>query len=454
VAFHDPIWVGLVGAVAAVTTALELAHEWQPSLNCFVTIDDESALKRARQVEAGGTSGPLAGLPFAYKDVFVRRLREQPRAGTDEDFLGCDGPPADVDDILHDAGAIDIGALHLDELAYGATGRNEVLGDCHNPWDLRRASGGSSSGAAAVVAARVLPLAIGTDTGGSVRVPAAWCGVLGLKPTYSAISTRGVVPLAPSHDTVALVALQAGLLGAAYRTLCGRPRAVKIDVTNLTVGHLSGAPLGGVDESVAEGMAIGARALAALGAQVRDLRWPDLDDCNVAAAVVTATEAAAIHGPLWRDQAQHCQGGTRTRLRAGSLLAGVDYVDALRFRGDAIADALAGPFSEVDVVMTPVAPTVAPELATVPSPNTPALATGTGALLAFTRPFNFLGFPCLSIPVGLSPEGLPLAVQLIARPWQEETLLAAADAMQGLIGWDRWPLPTPAHPPRTTTAED
>jgi aspartyl-tRNA(Asn)/glutamyl-tRNA(Gln) amidotransferase subunit A len=443
-----------MGAVAAVTTALELAHGWQPSLNCFVTIDDESAMTRAHQVESKFTSGPLAGLPFAYKDVFTRLHRKSPRAGTNEDFVGSEGAPAAVDDIMRAAGAIDIGSLHLDELAYGATGRNGILDDCHNPWDLQRASGGSSSGAAAVVAARVLPMAIATDTGGSVRVPAAWCGVLGLKPTYSAIPTRGVVPLAPSHDTVALVALQAGVLGDAYRTLSGRPREERLEVANFTVGHLSGAPLGSVDESVARGMAIGARALAALGANVRDLRWPHLDDCNVAAAVVTATEAAAVHGSGWRDRPHRFQGGTRTRLRAGSLLAGVDYVDALRFRGDAIAEALAGPFSEADIVMTPVAPTVAPKLSTVPSPDSPALATGTGTLLAFTRPFNFLGFPCVAVPVGLTAEGLPLAVQLIARPWQEETLLVAAHAMQGLIGWDRWPLPTPAHLPRLEPAEE
>jgi aspartyl-tRNA(Asn)/glutamyl-tRNA(Gln) amidotransferase subunit A len=449
-----------VKAVAATEDALQLAHAWQPLLNCFVSIDDTDALTRAAQVDAGApaTADPrLVGLPVAYKDVFVRPGR-QPGAGSAV-TLPAATQPAAVDIALREAGTVVIGSLHLDEFSYAVTGRNEILGDCRNPWNVSRAPGGSSSGAAAAVAARIVPLAVGTDTGGSVRIPAAWCGVLGFKPTYSAISTAGMVPLAPSHDTVGLLALDVDVLAAGYRALTARAarpdRSAPADparpLAGLTVGRLT--DIGQVvDAEVSGAMDVATDVFVQLGAVVDEASMPDLDHCNAAAAVITASEAAALHAATLEEQPARYQAGTRTRLLVGQLLPAVDYVDALRFRARAMRRVVDGPFSRLDVLITPVTPTVAPELATLPPPSSPQIAADTGSLLQFTRPFNFLGFPSLSVPVGFTAGGLPVAVQLTAAPWHDELLLDVARALQDAIRWaDRRPV-LPANGPRHVVA--
>jgi aspartyl-tRNA(Asn)/glutamyl-tRNA(Gln) amidotransferase subunit A len=450
-----------VTAVAATENALRLAHAWQPRLNCFVCIDDADALARAAQVDAGAppTAEPrLVGLPVAYKDVFVRPGR-QPGAGSAV-TLPAATQPAAVDTALRAAGTVPIGSLHLDEFSYAVTGRNEILGDCRNPWDVSRAPGGSSSGAAAAVAARIVPLAVGTDTGGSVRIPAAWCGVLGFKPTYSAISTAGVVPLAPSHDTIGLLALDADILAAGYRILTGRtggarrfePSDPAGPLAGLTVGRLTDLD-GATDAEVSAAIDLVTDVFGHLGAVVGEASMPSLDHCNAAAAVITASEAAALHGAMLEQQSARYQTGTRTRLMVGQRVPAADYVDALRFRAMAMRQAVNGLFSELDVLVTPVTPTVAPELSTLPPPSSPQVATETGALLRFTRPFNFLGFPSLSVPVGFTAGGLPVAVQLTAAPWQDELLLEVARAMQDAIRWmDRRPV-LPATDPQHVAAD-
>jgi aspartyl-tRNA(Asn)/glutamyl-tRNA(Gln) amidotransferase subunit A len=438
-----------VSAVASTEEALRAARDWQPALNCFVSIEEDSALERAEQVDASSALShvsELAGTPIAYKDVFVREGC-RPRAGS--------SAPVDVGDaraavvlMLEAAGAIDIGALHLDELAYAATGRSETLGDCHNPWDLRRATGGSSSGPAAAVAARIVPLAIGTDTGGSVRVPAAWCGVLGFKPTYSAIPVQGVVPLSPSHDTVGLLATEVAVLRAAYRSLTAAaqsvpPRRSDPDrpLAGLAVGVLQGGHRSGVVDEVLSSVTSTAELLEALGALVHAEEMADFDECNAAAAVITASEAAALYEPGLRDQPHRFQAGTRTRLRVGGLLSATDYVDATRLRGRAIHRAVEGLFARNAVLMTPVAPTMPPLLDDLAATSSPALGSETSSLIRFTRPFNFLGLPALSVPTGFTPAGLPTAVQLIAAPWHDELLLEVAAVLERVVAWsDRSPV--------------
>jgi len=454
----------VVTAVAATTEALRLAGAWQPALNCFVSLDEENALDRARQVDAlpvASGASALTGVPVGFKDVFVRRGR-RPRAGSAA-AVELDGAAADVDTTLRAAGTVDIGSLHLDELAYAVTGRSEALGDCRNPWDLRRATGGSSSGPAAAVAAGIVPLAVGTDTGGSVRLPAAWCGVLGLKPTYSAISTRGVLPLSPSHDTVGLLARDVALLRAAYRALAAAPhrrptaaqRPSARPLLDLPVGVLALPDGTDLDADLLGALATVSQVLARLGASVGAEAMPDLGRYNAAAAIITASEAAALHGRRrhpatagepWADY----QAGTRTRLRAGTLLSSGDYVDALRFRGRAVRLVVEGLFSRRAVLMAPVAPTMPPLVEELASTDSTDLGRETARLIEFTRPFSFLGLPSLAVPAGFSADGLPMAVQLVAGPWQEEVLLDVAEALQPVLGWsqrrpvlppsDQWPV--------------
>lgn len=441
-------------AVVKVAEALRLAHEWQPWINCFVSIDDNNAIEEAERTDAIGlpeNNSILVGLPIAYKDVFLRSNR-RPQAGSQVLLDEMIGSPADVAQALRLAGTIDIGSLHLDEFSYAATGRNDTLGDCKNPWDLTRATGGSSSGAAAAVAARIVKLAIATDTGGSARIPAAWCGVLGFKPTFSAVSTTGVVPLSHSHDTVALLGMDVQILREAYLALVSwkspiSPGTIEqaLPLSGLRVGRLDMSAMRGVDQDVLSGLGIASDAFTELGAAIEDVELPYLDQCNSAAAVITASEASALHGGLLRGQADRYQVGTRTRLRVGQFLSAIDYIDAMRYRAHAIRSALTLSFAESDVIMTPVASSVAPRLAELPSSSNPRIAQDTGSLLVYTRPFNFLGFPSLSVPVGFTPNGLPTAVQLIAAPWADERLLDVASALEGIINWSRQHPRLPTH---------
>jgi aspartyl-tRNA(Asn)/glutamyl-tRNA(Gln) amidotransferase subunit A len=447
-----------VTAVAATAEALRSARAWQPALNCFVSIEEDGALARAEQVDASPAhTSPLAGVPIAFKDVFVRESG-RPRAGSSA-TVDLGDEPAVVAQVLQAAGTVDIGSLHLDELAYAATGRSQTLGDCRNPWDLRRATGGSSSGPAAAVAARIVPVAIGTDTGGSVRVPAAWCGVLGFKPTYSAISMKGVVPLCPSHDTVGLLATDVAVLRAAYRSLTTAP-VPPIPPSPLSPRQatparpLEGMPMGlllsghetGVEDDVLSAVITATGVFEELGAAVHEESMADFDECNAAAAVITASEAGALYEAALHDQPQRYQAGTRTRLRVGGLLSATDYVDATRLRGRAIRRALEGLFSRRAVLIAPVAPTMPPLLEDVASASSTALGNETSSLIRFTRPFNFLGFPSLSVPTGFSPAGLPTAVQLIAAPWRDELLLEVASVLERVIGWsDRHPVLPDGH---------
>ncbi|HEX5541917.1 MAG TPA: amidase [Micromonospora sp.] len=439
--------------------ALRKARAWQPWINCFVTIDD-TAGDRAEQLAAvdqsdADSAAPvqLRGIPVAYKDAFVVSGRI-PGAGS-RVKLAQPTARADVERILSRSGTVTIGTLHLDEFSYAATGRSEVLGDCRNPWNLEHATGGSSSGAAAAVAARIVPLAIGTDTGGSVRLPAAWCGVLGFKPTFGTVSTAGIVPLSPSQDTVGLLSTDVELLRQAYHALLGntlsRVRPRRADTPHPPAGLRIGRPtdvhLQVADEDALAGLHIAEKALGDLGAALVETELAYMPACDTAAAVVTASEAAALHGRLLHDHAGAYQLGTRTRLRVGQLLSAGTYVDALRYRSVAIRRAMAETFTDVDVVLTPVAPSAAPKLTDLPPPSSPGLSRNTKDLLFYTRTFNYLGFPSISVPVGFTEQGLPLAVQLTAAPHADDVLLNVAQALQDLFNWSsRQPqLPSPAN---------
>jgi aspartyl-tRNA(Asn)/glutamyl-tRNA(Gln) amidotransferase subunit A len=430
-----------VSIEASVRETLTQAHDWQRWLNCFVDIDDEGAMERARDLDASGravSSGSIVGLPVAYKDVFVRR-DHFPSAGSAVDLRDEVGEVSPVETALRRAGTVDIGSLHLDEFSYAATGRSDVLGDCSNPWDITRATGGSSSGAAAAVAARILPLAIGTDTGGSMRIPAAWCGVVGFKPTFSSISTRGIIPLSPSHDTVALVALETTVLRAALGELRISRRFPQAQpgaaCEGLRVGQVVADSIADTDDDVRRGMSMATGLFESLGSTVMMVEVPELHLANVAAAIVTATEAAAMHHGLLLAQPGRYQAGTRTRLRAGSLVNGIDYIDSLRYRARAIRAVVARTFASSDVLITPVAPSAALRLSDLSSPSDPSMGRGTGSLLNFTRPFNYLGFPAISIPVGFSEGGLPLAVQVVAAPGNDHLLVDIAESFEKAVRW-------------------
>jgi aspartyl-tRNA(Asn)/glutamyl-tRNA(Gln) amidotransferase subunit A len=367
------------------------AHEVDRELNCFVALAEAPALRR---------DGPLRGIPYAYKDVFTHAgvapglglRRPERRSGVGD---------AAVLVRLEAQGAVALGRLQLDPLAYSTIGLNPLLGDVRNPWAPERIAGGSSSGAAAAVAAGAVAFAIGTDTGGSVRIPAAYCGVVGLKTTFGRLPTLGCAPLSPSQDVVGVLARSA----ADVAFVLGLPSAPRHDVT------LGVDPRHRLDAS-------------AFGDEVVEVDLSLLEAFDAAAATVTRTEAAA----LYAHELDVAPPVLRSRLEDAVASGGDGYVDALRYQPRAVADLLARPLAQADVLVMPVV--AGPPPLIVDLAETDAALEASIVNLRLNRAFNFTGVPALSVPVGFDVHGLPLAVQLVGRPWTESTLLAIAASYQ------------------------
>jgi len=433
-----------VTALAVAEAALARIGARNRSLNAFTDITAERARAAARRVDeavaSGRDPGPLAGVPFAAKNLFdVAGLPT--RAGS---RIGRDNAPATRDATairrLEAAGAVLVGALNMGEYAYDFTGENAHDGPSRNPHDLSRMSGGSSGGSGAAVAGRLVPLALGTDTNGSIRVPAAFCGVFGLKPTYGRLSRAGAMLFAASFDHVGPLARSARDLAAAYDAMLGADSddpalapvdpvplsdRLEIDPSELRIavagGHFAANAAPGVLEAV-EAVA------AALGA-TRRVELPEAARARAAAFVITTVEGGNLHLERLRARAMDYDPATRDRFLAGALLPAGWYLAAQRFRAWYRARVLAL-FEEVDVILAPATPLPAPPIGAQTMTlggNTVPLRPNIGL---YTQPLSFIGLPVVCIPGGRSPEGLPLGVQVIAAPWAEEKALAVAAALE------------------------
>jgi aspartyl-tRNA(Asn)/glutamyl-tRNA(Gln) amidotransferase subunit A len=368
--------------------------------------------------------GPLQGVAMAVKsNIAVASFRTVAGSAALEDDAPAAADSAVVAG-LRAAGATIVGSLNMNELAYGFTGRNARYGDVANPHDADRLSGGSSSASAAVVGAGVLDAALGTDTNGSIRVPAALCGVWGLRPSTGSVATTGVVPLAPTLDVPGPLAADLALLTALADAL-GVPTGWDGDLTSLRVATVRGFPNDWVAPVVADAVRTVATILGA-GAEV-ELTWAAA--ARAAAQVLTAAEGATNHLGLLRDRAGALEPLTRARLRAGLALEPAIVARALgaRHRMLAAEDLLGG----ADVLIVPTVPVPAPrsdvELVELDGVSEPVNA----ALGRCTAPFSFVGCPALAVPLLLSDDaGLPLSVQLVARPGQDALLLLLATVLE------------------------
>jgi amidase/aspartyl-tRNA(Asn)/glutamyl-tRNA(Gln) amidotransferase subunit A len=415
------------------------AAERHAGLNAFTAITAARARAEADAVDAGRVAGPLAGVPFAAKNLFdlagVTTL-----AGA---AIERGRPPATRDATLvarfAQAGACCLGATNMDEYAYGFTTENTAFGATRNPHDAARVAGGSSGGSAAAVAAGIVPVALGSDTNGSIRVPAALCGVFGLKPTYGRLSRRGARLFSASLDHVGPFARDVADLALAYDALQGldaedaaqAPRAVE------PVTPLLGAGIGGLRVAVAAGhfaeggepavFAAVEAAARALGATRRVL-LPEAARARAAAALITMGEGGNLHLPALRERAAEFDPLTRDRFLAGALLPATWLLAAQRFRRRFHAQTLAL-FGEVDVILTPATPYAAPPIGTetlaVAGSRVPARPT----LGLYTQPFSFIGLPAMVVPFAASP-GLPLGIQVVAAPWREDHLFRTAAALE------------------------
>lgn len=442
---------------------LERVTALDGAVNAYTDILSERALAEADAVDAAVAAGerpPLAGVPYAVKNLFALK-GVTTRAGSK---INRDDPPANRDatviDRLSRAGAVCVGALNMGEYAYDFTGRNAHDGDCHNPHALSRMTGGSSSGAAAAVAAGTVAFALGTDTNGSVRVPASYCGVFGFKPTYGRLSRSGVYPLCPSLDHVGVLARSVADLARVFDVvqgpddadphLAGRPflgTADDIDYLphDLRVGRAggyfrdAGCPQANrAVDAVLEAL-VGPGGVGPTGGQfVGDVEVPEAARARAAAFLLTNAEAAAFHLPRLRGRPDDFDPETRDRLLAGALLPAAWVQTAQRFRRW-FDRSMAEVFRGIDVLLAPATPTPALPIAATTMTFMGREVSARANIGVFTQPISFAGLPVVSVPVWLDGERLPIGVQVIAAPWREDVALKVARRLE-LLGTARAPI--------------
>lgn len=419
-------------------------------LHAFVDVyrDDALALADAADLarRAGAARGPLHGLPVALKDL-IEIAGRQTTAGS-KSWLGRTSDcTATIVDRLLAAGMIPLGKTHMVEFAFGGWGRNEPMGAPWNPWDrsTHRVAGGSSSGSAVAVAAGMAPAAIGSDTGGSVRIPASLCGLTGLKTTYGLVSLYGAVPLSPNLDTIGPLArtaedaalLTAAMAGpdpadpptlAAPRVDFGDVLARAPDVRGLAIACLAPEQFPAyIDDEVVRARHAAIDVLRALGAQVADVRAPiAFDDIAARVGRLLAAEAYAYHRAYIEDPALPIDPWVRRRTLGGKGVSAADYLGELAAMRRAQA-AFAAWMRGHDALLTPTLPITAVPVADVDEATAP--------LAAFTRAVNYLGGCALSLPAGFSGSGLPIGVQLVGAPFSEPMLVRIGRAFQDETDW-------------------
>lgn len=428
-----------VSATEVAKAALQAIGQLNPSLNCFTRVLEESAIEQAaaidRQIASGNDPGPLAGVPFAVKNLFdiagITTL-----AGSK---IHAGRPPAERDATavarLKQAGAVLLGALNMDEYAYGFTTENTHFGPTRNPHDTDRVAGGSSGGSAAAVAAGMVPLSLGSDTNGSIRVPAAFCGIFGLKPTYGRISRAGTVLFAESLDHVGPFARSAYDLALAFDLMNGpdpsdpvcSDRAPDSVVPQLEKGAAGLRIAVAGDLYFAQGLspALDAVFKVAKALEVdRTISVPDVEKARAAAYVITACEGASIHLQDLRTRPRDFDPAVVDRFQAGALMPAAWYLHAQRFR-TVFRERMRELFRSVDIILAPATPSSAIRIGqptiVIDGKELPSRPN----IGVFTQPFSFVGLPVVSVPV-FAPGSLPIGVQIIGAPYQEEAILRVA----------------------------
>jgi len=418
-------------------------------VRAFITVTREDALASAQQAAAaiarGNYKGPLHGIPIALKDLFDTA---GVRTTAGSKILGERVPAEDAEATarLKAAGAIVIGKLNMHEFAFGATGLNRHYGGTHNPWGLDRMSGGSSSGSGAAVAAGMTLGALGTDTGGSIRIPSSLCGVTGLKPTYGRVSRRGVVPLSWSLDHVGPLARTAADAALILKAIAGRddgdrtsseepvPDYAKTLVDSrlkrLRIGVPDSFFFDNVDAECLEAIRAALFLLRDMKAEVDEVSLPHAAEASSAVVAIMLPEALAYHHRWLAERPDDYGEDVRGRLELAALFPAVTYVEAKRLRTLISEEWRTSVFERFDLLAVPTTPVAAPPL------DDDGLQT-TLTLTRFTGAFNLTGLPAISIPCGFTSGGLPIGLQLVGRWWEEATVLRVAHAYQQATDWHR-----------------
>jgi aspartyl-tRNA(Asn)/glutamyl-tRNA(Gln) amidotransferase subunit A len=464
---------GARSAAALTDDALTRIRERDGDLHAFLHVGEEPARRAAREVDAGiaaGTDpGPLAGVPVAVKDNLC--TRDMPTTAGSRILSGY-RPPYDATVVarLRAAGAVAVGKTNLDEFSMGSSCENSAYGPTRNPWDRERVPGGSSGGSAAAVAAGLVELALGSDTGGSVRQPAAFCGVYGLKPTYGRVSRYGLIAYASSLDQVGAFARDVESLVLLYEAVSGDDARDATTVSppeaagngdggaaGLRVGIAAGLLSGeGVQTAVADAVTAAAGRLAAAGAALTEIALPEPSVAISAYYLLATAEASSnlarydgvryglrVRGEDLEDMYRRTRGEglgaeVKRRIMLGTYALSAGYYDAYYLKAQKtrvlIRDRFRDLFREVDCVLLPTAPTTAFRLG---EKTTDPLAMYLADI--FTVYANLTGLPALSVPVGTDGAGLPVGVQLVAAPFREDILFAAARDLAGAAAPPRLP---------------
>lgn len=435
-----------VSSVELAAEALERIRALNPKLNAIRTLMEQSALDSARQadreLEKGIDFGPLHGIPVAVKDVFeTKGVRTTCGSKLFENFV----PDRDaaVVEKLDEAGAVLIGKTSMHELAFGITSNNPHFGTVRNPWDTDRIPGGSSGGSGSAVAAGMVFMAMGSDTGGSIRLPAAFCGTVGLKPTFGRVSRYGVMPLDFSLDHMgpltrsvrdAAVTLQA-LAGFDPRdeTSSRRPVGNYIpgaggSIENLRIGLPENFFFDRVDPAVKDGVEAMLTAAGRLGARIVPVRVPDIAAINAVARVIVMAEASALMEPFL-GRREDFGADVLALFDQGRFIPATDYVNAQRLRR-MMQREFRAVWESVDCLFTPTAPIGAPRIGELTVRIGEETEDVRLSCTRLVRSINLLGLPAVSMPCGLDANGMPLGLQIIGKPFDEATILRIGAALE------------------------
>lgn len=438
---------GQLSCVELTREALDRLTQTQPSLNAFLAVWSDKALEvaasRDRELQQGHDRGWLHGIPLAHKDCF----NIQGYAATIGSKARVAEPSttnATIIDRLEQAGSVNLGALNLSEMVAGPTGQNPIFGDCGNALDPARISGGSSSGSGAAVGAGIVFGSIGSDTGGSIRIPAALNGLYGMKPTYGRISRAGCFPRAYSVDCPGPLARSAEDCAVLLQAVAGHdpadPSTLPAEVPDY-VALLDHAAKGSrvatlnfgegyaCDPQIESAFAGFVRSVQRVFGPVRDVTYPEVERCNALSDVISKVEAATVHAQWMRKNPQTYSQSVYTRTETGLHIPAVRYMESLVCRIEVLQSFLASQMGDNDVLLCPAVTIPTPLRSEVDMDNPQVMLRVVRALTCLTRPFNYLGLPVLTMPIGTDRNGMSIGVQLIGRPLAEARLLSFAHIM-------------------------
>jgi aspartyl-tRNA(Asn)/glutamyl-tRNA(Gln) amidotransferase subunit A len=441
-----------VTPVEVVKAHLARVEALEPALNSFITLLPEQAMEEARvaehEIESGQYRGPLHGIPIGLKDLFyVKGVRNTSGSKIFDHFI------PDYDSTLalklREAGAILLGKLNLHQFAYGPTGENPDYGNMHNPWDRERIPGGSSGGSASATASGQCTLAMGTDTGGSIRIPSALCGLVGLKPTYGRLSRYGMTVLSWSQDHPGPMTRTVEDCALVMNAVAGYdphdPSSANMSIPDFTQSlteNIKGLRVGvpkepfedPVDSEVEHFVRSAIELLGKLGATIHEMSWPMYHESKAISSTILMAEATAYHSQLMKRHGSRLDPKVRLRLEAGLFISAVDYLQAQRARRLYYQQSC-DLFKKVDLLAGPTVPITACNIGTEEVQIGNTLLGVIPLLTQHTRPYNLNGFPAITVPCGFSRNGLPVGFQLAGKPFDEATVLRGAFAYEQATEW-------------------